>query len=167
MAETEMVITGNRITYEGIFSLHGLYQVIDKWLSDKNYDKFDKVHTEVVKSDGKHIDIELEPDRSIDDYTKYTLRIRLFCSHLKDVTVEMDGRKQKLNDGKVVIILDSWVKTDWQNRMESKPVYHIIRSIYNKYVFKGETAQNTKKLKEETLHLQHTIGSYLNLWKRR
>jgi hypothetical protein len=167
MSEYEMVVVNNRITYEGIFSIHGLYQVIDKWLTDKNYDKFDKVHTEVIKPDGKYIDIELEPDRNLDDYTKYVIRVRLFCSHLKDVTVDIDGKKQKLNEGKVVVILDSWVKTDWQDRMESKPLYHIIRSVYNKYIFKGEAAQNVKHLREETLFLQQTIGNYLNLWKRR
>jgi hypothetical protein len=167
MSEYEMVVVNNRITYEGIFSIHGLYQVIDKWLTDKNYDKFDKVHTEVIKPDGKYIDIELEPDRNLDDYTKYVIRVRLFCSHLKDVTVDIDGKKQKLNEGKVVVILDSWVKTDWQDRMESKPLYHIIRSVYNKYIFKGEAAQNVKRLREETLFLQQTIGNYLNLWKRR
>jgi hypothetical protein len=162
-----MVVTNNRVTYEGVFSIHGLYQVIDKWLTDKNYDKNDKVHSEVVKPDGKYIDVELEPDRNLDDYTKYVIRIRLFCSHLKDVTVEMDGRKQKLNDGKIVIIFDSWVKTDWQDRMESKPLYHIIRSVYNKYIFKGEASQNVKRLREETLFLQQTVGNYLNLWKKR
>jgi hypothetical protein len=51
--------------------------------------------------------------------------------------------------------------------MESKPLYHIIRSVYNKYIFKGEAAQNVKRLREETLFLQQTIGNYLNLWKRR
>ena len=167
MSEPEMIVVGTRISYEGIFSLDGLYQAIYKWMIDRNYDRDDKVHTESIKPDGKHIDIELECDRSIDDYTKYLIRVRIFASHIKDVTVEMDGRKQRLNEGKVMVILDSWVKTDWQDRMESKPVYHIIRSMYNKYIFKGEQGPHQKKLKEETVHLQHTIGNYLNLWKKR
>jgi len=167
MTEREMIVSGQRVTFEGIFSMDELHKLITEWLKQKGYDRLDRLHSESVKPDGKYIDIELEPDKNIDDYTKFIIRIRLYASQLKDVLVEQDGRKRRLNQGKVQIVLDAYIKTDYQGRMETKPVYTFIRTLYDKYIFKSESSKNQKQITADVMHLKESIMNYLNLGKYR
>lgn len=165
MAEKEMIVADQRITYEGIFSLDELHKLITEWLEQKKYDRMDKLHTESIRPDGKYVDIVLEPDKMIDDYTDLIIRIRMYVSQLKEVMVEMDGRKRRLNTGKIQIVLDAWVKTDYQGRMESKPIYQFMQTLYDKYIFKTEMSKQHSQLKGDVAHLKESITNYLNLFK--
>jgi hypothetical protein len=167
MAEKEMIVAESRVNYEGIFSIDELHKTIYEWLEQKKYDRYDKIHTETVKQDGKYIDIEMVPEKYVTDYLRYHLRIRIYASALKEVLIEQDGRKKRMNNGKVQIVLDAFIVTDYQGRMDSRPLYQVIRMIYDKYIFKGETARNEGKLKADVAHLKETISSYLNLMKHR
>ena len=165
--EREIVVQEQRVTYEGIFSLDELHKTISDWCANKHYDRLDKLHTESVKPEGKFIDIELQPDKNIDDYTNFMIRIRIYASNIKDVTVEMDGRKRRLNQGKVQIVLDAFIKTDYQGRMEGKPIYTFFRTLYDKYIYKSDMARHEDNLKSDVAHLKETIYNYLNLFKMR
>ena len=167
MVEMEHILVEERVTYDGIFSIDELHKLITDWLIQKKYDRFDKMHTESVKPDGKYIDIEMEPYKSIDDYTKFIIRIRIYASKLQEVTVEQDGRKKRMNNGKIQIVLDGFIKTDWQGRMDSKAMYSFIRTLYDKYIYKSETHRNEQQFKRDFVHLKETMANYLNLMKVR
>lgn len=167
MAEKELVVAESRLSYEGLFSIDELHKVITDWLQQKQYDRLDKLHTQSIKPDGKYIDIELEPDKMVDDYTDLIIRIRIYASQLKDVIIEQDGRKKSMNDGKVTLVFDAWVKTDYAGRMDSKPVYTVMRTLFEKYIFKSQMARYPAQLKGDVAHLKETISNYLNLMKSR
>jgi len=167
MAEKELVVRETRVTYEGLFLLDELHKTIDDWCSAKHYDRLDKMHAESVKPEGKYIDIELLPEKNLDDYTKFEVRVRIHVSHLKPTTVTMDGRKRRMSDGKVQIVIDAFIVTAAQGRMENKPINHFFRTLFDKYVYRTATTRLADQLKEDVNHLKTSINSYLNINKHR
>jgi len=167
MVEHEIIVIEERINYEGLFSIDEVHKLITEYLQKRHYDLYDKLQSEAVRPEGKDIDIQMEPEKNIDDYTAFLIKIRIFCTHLKDVTVEQDGRKRRLNDGKVQIVFDAFLRTDYQHRMASKPVYHVLKTIFDKYIFKTSTAKHEQALKDDVAHLKDQVANYLNLWKKR
>lgn len=167
MTEKELVVRETRITYEGLFLIDELHKTINDWCSAKHYDRLDKLYAESIKPEGKYIDIELLPEKNIDDYTKFEVRVRIHASNIKSTIVTMDGRKRKMNDGKVQIVLDAFIVSDAQNRMENKPINHFFRTLFDKYIYRSQTKRIEEQLKEDVNHLKTSINSYLNINKHR
>ena len=100
MVERETVIDKLRLTYEGLFVATDLYQMIDNWFRQKAYDKRENKNIEKVTPDGKYIEIELEPWKKITDYARIVIKIRLIMNDVKEIEMEKDGLKVRMNQGK-------------------------------------------------------------------
>jgi len=166
MAEQEIVVDKDRITYEGIFSVAELYRLIDEWLLDKDYTKRHPKHVESAKPEGKFVDVTLRPYKNLSDYANSDLTIQLQFSNIKDVTIETsEGTKQKLNQGKVLVTISANLETDYEEKWESKPIFLFIRTIYDKYIYKPITGGFQKQIREDVEQLKDNISGYLNLHK--
>jgi hypothetical protein len=164
MAEQEFVLDKERIEYEGIFSVAGLYRLIDEWLLDKGYYRKEPMHTESAKPEGKFVEIQLVPEREISDYAKSILRIRIQLSGIKDVVIEgTDGSKQRQNQGKVLVTLSGVLETDYEGKWEGKPMFLFIRTIYDKYLYKPLTGGFQAIVRTDADHLKNAIAGFLNL----
>jgi len=165
MAEKKLVVDQVRLNYSGLFSVTDLYQLVDNWLREYAYDKYEKKNEEIVTPAGKDIILELRPWMKITDYAKNEIRIRMFMKDVKEVEVEKDGAKIKLNQGDIQIILDGYTVTDYENRWESKPVFVFLRTVFDKYIFKFYTDRFENVLIEDVNHLHMTMKSFLNLYR--
>jgi hypothetical protein len=147
MSDQQVVVDGDKLTYEGVFSVTELYRLIFEWLPN-----------------GRFIEIDITPDKTITDYAKSKLKIRIEMGNIKDVVITTkEGGKQKLNQGKVTIIFTGILETDYENRWESKPVYMFIRGIYDKFIYKTLTGGFESTVKRDLEHLKNNIYGYLNL----
>ncbi len=165
MAEREVMLDKLRLTYEGLFSVAELYTMIDEWFREKGYDKRENKNIEVVDPDGKSIEIVIEPWKKVTDYAKNVIKIRIVMTHIKDVEVEKDGTKIKLNQGKVQFVFDAFLETDYESRWEGKPIFYFIRTVFDKYFYKPFTAGFQMGVKADTMDLHQRIKSFLNLYK--
>jgi len=165
MAEKKLVIDQKRLNYTGLFSVTDLYQLIDNWLREYAYDKFEKKNEEIVGPTGKDIILELRPWLKITDYAKNEIRIKIFMKDVKEVEVEKDGSKIKLNQGEVQMIFDGYTVTDYENRWENKPVFVFLRAIFDKYIFEFYSNKFEDVLIEDVNHLYMTVKSFLNLYR--
>ena len=165
MTEREIVVDKLTLTYEGLFSVKELYKVIDSWLAEKSYDKRENKNYEVVNPDGKYIELELEPWKKITTYAKNVFFIRIYCMNVKDVEIEKDGVKMKLNQGKVHIVFDAYLETDYENEWEGKAIFYFLRQVFDKYIFKPFTDGFENGVKEDLMHLHDRIKSFLNLYR--
>lgn len=164
MGEQEFVLDKERIEYEGIFSVAGLYRLIDEWLLDKGYYRKEPMHTESTKPDGKFIEILLEPSRTLSDYASSMLRIRLQLSNLKDVSIETgEGTKQRMNQGRVLITLSGILETDYEGKWEGKPMFLFIRTIYDKYIYKPFSGGFQAMVRTDADAFKNAISGFLNL----
>ncbi len=165
MSEREVVVDKLRLTYEGLFSVAGLYKMMDEWFRAKHYDKRENKSIEIVKPEGKFIEIEFEPWKKVTDYAKNVIKIRVQMFDVKEVEVEKDHTKLKLNQGKVHFVFDGLLETDYESRWEGQPIFYFIRTIFDKYFYRPFTAGFERGVKEDVMHLHSQINAFLNLYK--
>lgn len=165
MTERRIVVDKLRLTYTGIFSVVELYQLIDRWTREKGYDKRENKNVEEVKPSGKNIELDIEPWKKITDYVRSSIHMRIIMSDIKEVEVEKDNLKVKMNQGKVQIIIDGWLDTDYENRWEGHPIFFFLRSVFEKYVYKPFTVGYENYVASDVSHLHSTIKSFLNLYR--
>mgnify|MGYP006277593335 CR=1 FL=1 len=165
MAEREFIVDKQTIQYEGLFDFKELYKLIDTFFEDRNYDKREKKNIEVVKPEGKYVEIELEPWKKETDYFKNVVHIRIIIRDMTEVEIERDKIKKKLNQGKLRIIIDAMLDTDYEHRWETKPLFFFIRTLFNKYIYRPFTMQYRGKCGQDVAQLVSQIKSYLNIYR--
>lgn len=167
MPEREVIVDKLRLNYEGIFSVAELYTMIDEWFREKGYDKKEVKNIEIVRPEGKQIELMLEPWKKVTDYAKNIIKIRMLMTDIKDVEVEMDKAKVKLNQGKVQFVFDAFLETDYESRWEGKPIFYFIRTVFEKYFYRPFQAGFETGVKQELMDLHTRIKAFLNLYKMR
>ncbi len=163
MAERLIVVDKERLDYEGLFEAKEVLRVMQGWATDKGYWLIEKRHGETTKREGKYIDMEFEPFKKYTDYAKSIIKISAQFNDVKDVTVERDGKKVKLQDGKIIIIIDGILETDYEHRWEAKPVFYLLRTVFEKYVYTPFISGFERGVKEDVMSLKNNLKAFLNL----
>lgn len=165
MAERQIVVDKERITYEGLFLVKDLIKIFYDWSGDKGYIPIETRHVEVAKEDGKTVEIDFNPFKKVTDFSKNVFQIKLMCTGVTDVVVEQEGQRKKLNQGKVQLIFTCWLETDYEHRWETKPLFYVIRTFFEKYVYGRFVAGYHTAIKNDVKTLQDSYKAYLNLYK--
>jgi len=165
MAEREMIVDHLRLTYEGLFDASQLYKMIDEWFRTKGYDKWEIKNIEKVRPEGKYIEVILMPWKKMTDYLMFEIKVRMIITNLKEVEVEKDGRKVRLNQGSVQLVFDGYFTTDYEKRWEEKPMYFFIRAIMDKFFLNPYTDKYKGLLISDVNHLHSTVKAFLNLYR--
>jgi len=165
MVERDTIVSKQKLTHEGLFSATELYRLIDEYFEDLGYDKKELKNIESVKEKGKYIEIEIEPYKKITDFVEYKIHIRMVITGLKKITVEKGKRKVKTNKGKLQLVFDAYVETDYEARWEDKPSFYIIRALFNKFLYPAQRDKYSSEVKGDLMHLIENLKSYLNLFK--
>ena len=163
--EKKSVVDKLRLTYEGIFSLEELYKLIDTFLREKGYDKRERIAQEKITPEGKFIHLDIEPWKKYTDYVKSEIRLKVYITDMKDVEIERDGVTMKMNQGKIQMVFDGYLSTDYENRGESKPIFFFIRTIFDKYIYRIYTDKYEGHGVEDINQLHAMIKSFLNLYR--
>lgn len=166
MSEKITVVGKETIKYEGLFSVKGLYKLIEDWEDSKGYFPVENFIEESVEKEGKVITARLEPFKKFTDYAKAIIKIDLMISDCKEVEVKKDGKTQKLNKGKVVIEIMSILETDYEHKWEMKPLLYVLRTVFEKYIYMPFLSGFKNALREDTDHLKEEIKAFLNLYRR-
>jgi len=165
MVDVDTVIEKRKIVYEGLFSMTELYRLIDDYFGELAYDKAEKRMVESIREGGKYIEMHLEPYRKVTDYLQYRIHIKIIGEKVKEVEVEKDKRKIRLNKGKLQLIFDAYLDSDYEERWEDKPIYYFFRTLYNKFVMIPTISKNKDEVKKHCLDLMENIKSFLNLYR--
>jgi len=165
MAERRIIIDNLVLQYEGLFNIKDMYLIIDKWLRQKAYDKFEKKNYQHELKDGTYVEIELEPWRKISDYAKIVQNIYIHCFNVKKVVVKKDGQDVQMNQGKVNIRFIGYLVTDYEGKWESKPVFYFLRAVMDKWVYRVSADKYEAFVAEDVKHLYQNIRAFLNLYR--
>lgn|SRR5574342_50466 len=163
MAERNIVVDKERLDYQGVFDAKELFKVMQNWATDKGYWLIEKKHGETTKPEGKVVDMDFEPFKKYTDYAKSVIKIKAQFQDMKDVVVERDGKKVKLQEGKIVMIFDGILETDYEGRWEGKPLFFVLRNVFEKYVYTPFVSGFERGVKEDVMALKNNVKSYLNL----
>ena len=164
MAE-RLPVEKTKLEYEGLFDAKAMMKVLEDWAFDKGYFLVEKRHGESTKPEGKIIDLDLEPFKKFTDYAKSIIKIRIQMQQVKDITVDRDNRKVKLQEGKIMFTFDGILETDYEHRWETKPLFYVTRTLFQKYVFSPFIGGFERGVKEDLLALKNNLKAFLNLTK--
>ena len=167
MVERKILVDEEALEYEGLFNLLELYSLVDDFLKLKGYDKFETLNEEHVYPAGKEIHIIIAPMRWHTDYVRKILKIDMLMKDIKEVETEIDKLKVKLNQGKIRILFSCFLETDWEGRWEQKPIYHFIRVLFDKFVYRKHTHDFESEIISDHHELKDKVGAFLNLYRFR
>ncbi len=165
MGEIEIIVDKLRLQFEGLFSVKDFYFMIDEFFEDRNYDRREIRHIERVAAEGKYIEFEWLPWKKYTDYVKSEIRIRAVLSDIKEVEIDKDGSKIKLNKGNIKIVLDGYLTTDYENRWESQPMFIFLRTLFDKYFYKPFTTGYQKNVESDVKELYNYMRKFFNLYR--
>lgn len=165
MGEKRDVVKDLNVEFEGVFSMKGLYKLIDDYFNRLGYDKKEKTTKEAQKKDGKFVKVELEYSAKLNDYTKAIHKVELDGTQIKQVDIKKGDKKIRMNKGKIKISTGAKIETDTSKKWEGKPVYYFLRTIWHKYVWADISKSFENEIKSTANHLVAEIRAYLNLGK--
>lgn len=165
MSELRLIVDHEKLNYEGFFNVTELYQLIDNFFREKGFDKREVRNEEHMRPEGKYIMIELMPWKKITDYVKHVIRVEIKMFGVTEVEVERDKHKLRLNKGRINIIFDGYLETDYEHRWEQRPMFFFLRTVFDKFVYKIYTQEAIGQLTATTYELRDIIKGFLNLYK--
>jgi len=165
MAERLTIVDHERLNYEGLFNAKELFATMQVWATDRGYWLIEKKHGEALKPEGKYVDMDFEPFKKFTDYAKSVIKIRAQFHEVKDVIIERDGKKHRMQEGKIFFIFDGILETDYEHYWETKPVFYFLRTLFEKYVYSPFISGFERGVKEDAMALKNQIKSFLNLTK--
>lgn len=165
MTERNLVVDQLKLSYEGLFDLAELYRLIDSWFYEKGWDKYEHINQEQITASGRQIRLVLEPSKNITDYFKIIVRIKANFNDIKDVEVEKEGKRVRLNQGEVKMVFDGYVLSDRRGKWNEKPLWWFLSIIFDKYIFKEHYSKAERWLLSDLDDLYQRIKSFLNVYK--
>jgi hypothetical protein len=161
MAEKQKYLV-KTIAYDGLFNYRELFRIMDVWFREKFYDKWEKRNEQYMTPEGLCIETEFTPWKKVTDYFKIIIKIEITGTNLKEVEVEVQGKKQRMHQGKVSVKLTGYLVVDYEHKWSKAPLY-FLRDIYDKYIYWRITKKYIEATIEDVESLYNHLRSYLNM----
>ncbi len=166
MAEKDTIFKG-KVQKKGIFDFKEFYKFTYDWLCGEDYKVIEKKYSEEITGDSKKIEIKWEAKKKISDYFRFMIKADWKVINLKDIEVQREGRKIKMNSGEPEIKVTGILVKDYEHRWEDQPFWKFLRGIYDRYIIKSRIEEYQDKIKEETEEFIAQCKSFLALEGKR
>jgi len=167
MVEKDQIIK-EKLEHSGAFDFAELYGFMHTWLKDNLYGVNEERYSEKVSGTGRDISFEWKATRYLSDYFKIEHIIRIEVTGLTDVEVEIDGKRKKMNKGKIAMEIKGILVKDPKNTFnETNPVYKFLRESYDKYIIPARVKGMEDKIEDDVRLFKDDIKAYLELSGKR
>ncbi len=144
----------------GFFSFDEMYKAWKEWFDSYGYFLTEKGQTEKVLSDGREKKIDWIAKRDVTGYLRFNIGIELWVRRLKDVTVEIEGKKQKIQRGDLHIGFKGYITKDYKGRWKN---HEFLRQMYDRYVAKDRLSMYEGKIWNEANELIALTKKYCGM----
>jgi hypothetical protein len=166
MTELYTPVVNETLNYEGLFSMREVFRILDKYYRTKAFDKKIIFDEEYMTDKGKYIHVKSEYYKKTDSYVRLQTRLWIYANDLVEVEKEVDGVKIKTNHGKLSIIFDGFLQTDYFSLVDDKkPVYFLFRVLYEHYLARPRIAYWEGVIRHVLTEMRAELSGYLNLQK--
>jgi hypothetical protein len=165
MAEKDVVFA-TKLKHGGLFNFKDFYSFVYDWLTEQGYSVSEGAYSEKVTGDQKSIDISWSASKKISDYFKFTISVSWMILGMKNVEVEKEGQKIKMNTGALEMKFKGVIVKDYESRWEDNPVWKFMRGIYDRYIIKSRIDEYESKLAGEVDELVSQCKAFLALEAR-
>lgn len=167
MVEKDQIIK-EKLDHSGIFSFSDLYTFMHTWLKDNLYGVNEEKYGEKVSGASRDIGFEWKATRTLSDYFKIEHTIRVDVTGLTEVEVEIDGKKRRMNKGKIAMEIKGILIKDPKNTWdETSPAYKFLREVYDKYIIPKRIKAMENKIENDVRSFKDEVKAYLELTGKR
>ena len=167
MAEKDDVFS-SEIKFVGNFNFKDFYQFCYEWIDNEiGIGVSETKYEEKIKGDEKEIQIEWEGDKKFTDYFKFEIKVKFTLRYLKDIEVNVGGKKVRMNNGEVKMKVKGTLIRDYAGKFESSGFSKFMRSVYEKWVITSRIDQFEDKIIDDCNDLIGQAKAYLDLEARK
>ncbi len=150
---------------KGVFDMEQLYKDMKYWLEYQGYGDENKSFREAqfgqrIKGDSQQIEIIWNCEKKMNDYVSYFIKVTFFIGGLKDVEVEMDGKKVGLNKGEADIRITAQVILDSKDKWKNK----FFQKMYNEFIIKDRIESHKTDLYNKVYSFQGEIKAFFDMY---
>ena len=163
----EFVVFDEFVNYSGPFELKELYLTMDHFFKNHHYDKKENKHYEKRTEDERYIELILEPHKTVSESVKYNLNLVIVIRNLKDIEVNMEGKKRKVQQADVTIRFRAFIATVYPSFYDTWPIVFLLRTLVDKYIYKTQLGQYKDELAADAQQLKQNLKAFFNLYQVR
>ncbi|MBI1935774.1 hypothetical protein HYS31_05020 [Candidatus Woesearchaeota archaeon] len=163
MGNVKIVVDHDKIDYSGPLDITELFKMIENFIFYMGFDKRQDKDFEQNTQNGKFLEWQISPWKWITDYTRYIIKVRILGYDLVKANVVNEGKKSKVDNGRIVVTIDAFVEYDLQGRWQDKPFLYFIGQMYDHFIFKVYTERFEHMLTHDVNRLHHEIEKFLNM----
>lgn len=165
MTEVRLAVDHLRLDYKGPFEFNQLIRLITSYTKEQGYDiRYDK-DFEINTKEGKQFDYQIFPWKKITDYTRYSMKIQISSINMKKVEIIRDNKKVKVDSGRIIMLIDGFIDTDYFGKWDGHPLFLFLRSLYDRFIYKAYTQRFEERFVYDVHHLFDRIEKFLNMYK--
>lgn len=126
------------IKHKGIFDLSDILQGIKKFLEDDYFKVHFPAHKLKQPAGGWEHEMSIYGERKINEYVKFTIKLFIRLFDIKDIEVVKEGRKVKMNSGRIAAEISGVIDFDFENRFGGSKFLQGLQDFYHKYIIKQD-----------------------------
>jgi len=165
MGNVKIIVDHDKMDYSGPLDVTELFKTVENFIFYMGYDKRQDKDFEQNTQNGKFVEWQISPWKWISDYARYIIKVRVIGYDILKTDVVSDGKKKKVDSGRVVIVIDGFVDYDLQNRWQDNPVLYFISQMYDKFIHKVYTERFEHMLVHDVNRLHDEIEKFLNIYR--
>lgn len=163
MSHLKIVVDHEKIDYSGPLEVNDLLRMIENFLWEKGFDKRQEKDFEINTHNGKFIEWQYHPWKKITDYIRYMVKVRVLGYDIVKIDTVVDGKKKKVDSGRIIIVIDGFMEYDYDSYWDDKPFLLFLRTIYDYFVFKAYTERFEQRLVHDINSLMDQVEKFFNL----
>ena len=154
--------------HKGIEKFTDFYNFMYNWLFDEDYMIIEKTYSEKISGNSKDLEIKWECKKPLTDYFRSSIEIVTKVRGLKDIEIEIDGKRKKTNEfGEIEVTMKGVLEKDYQGKWETSRTHKVLKEIYTKYVIPSRTEEMQIKVVKTLQDLKEQMKAFFNLTGRR
>jgi len=165
MGHLKIIVDHDKIDYSGPVDVTGLFNMIENFIFYMGFDKRQDKDFEQNTPNGKFIEWQISPWKWITDYTRYIIKVRVLGYDIVKADTVHNGKKAKVESGRILIVIDGFVEYDLQSKWQDKPILFFLSQLYDKFIFKVYTERFEHMLVNDINHLHDQIEKFLNVYR--
>ena len=166
MAEKDLV-SKEYIEHKGLFNFSTVYSFAHSWFRENQYGVNEDKYAEKVTRNKRKIDIEWKAMKRLSDYFKIEYKVVFEVKEMTEVEAEIDGKKEKMNQGEIKITITSSLIMDYQSKWDTSPFNRLMRDIYNKYIIPSRVEEKEDEVRTDLTQFKESLKDLLTMLGRR
>jgi len=166
MAEKEKIIK-EKLEHAGLFDYGAFYSFAHSWFKEEKYGVTEEKYAEKVSGNKRNIDIEWKATKELSDYYKFEMKIKFLIKDLTDVEVELNGKKEKMNQGKTEVEVTGYLIKDHKSKWDTSAFSRFMRDFYNNHIVPSRINDMENLLTSELKGFKEELKSFLEIMGRR